>query len=228
MKNSYYFPHDYHARHDPKLERLRMDIGPVGDGIYWDLVEMLYEEDGYLPLKDIPLIAKTLNTTKELVEKVINQSNLFIKQGDTFTSQSLLNRLKHISGKRWKAKVSANIRWNAEAMRMHSEGNAIKYSKESKESKLSELLLTLIKNRKPDFKKPNLEQWAEAINLMIRIDHREPARIKEVMEWCQRDEFWQNNILSTYKLRKQFDQLELKMQQKIPKPPEGAAGRPLD
>jgi hypothetical protein len=31
------------------------------------------------------------------------------------------------------------------------------------------------------------------------------------MRWCQRDLFWQGNILSTAKFREKFDQLELKM-----------------
>jgi len=97
---SFYFPHDYHARYDPKLMRLRMEIGPVGDGIYWDLVEMLYEEGGILALKDIPFIAKTLNTTAELVEKVVKTSELFIVTEKDFYSGSLINRLKHINKKR--------------------------------------------------------------------------------------------------------------------------------
>jgi hypothetical protein len=32
------------------------------------------------------------------------------------------------------------------------------------------------------------------------------------MRWCQRDSFWQANILSTAKFREKFDQLELKME----------------
>ncbi|MFA5392055.1 MAG: Lin1244/Lin1753 domain-containing protein, partial [Candidatus Omnitrophota bacterium] len=61
MKETYYFPHDYHARHDPKLERLRIEMGPVSDGIFWNLVEMLYEQGGYLQLKDVPIYSKMLN-----------------------------------------------------------------------------------------------------------------------------------------------------------------------
>lgn len=135
MKDSFYFPHDYHARHDIKLERLRMEIGPAGDGIYWSLVEMLYENQGKLLLADIPSIAKSLNTTSELVEKVVKQSNLFIVKDDFFYSKSLLVRLKHINTKRRKARASANKRWDANAMLTQSESNARKESKvkESKE-----------------------------------------------------------------------------------------------
>ena len=45
---------------------------------------------------------------------------------------------------------------------------------------------------------------------MIRLNNRKPEKIKEIIKWCQKDKFWQNNILSTQKLREQFDQLGLK------------------
>lgn len=76
---------------------------------------------------------------------------------------------------------------------------------------LAELLLNLILERKPDFKKPNLQAWAKYIDKMIRGDKRTPERIEAVIRWCQRDSFWQANILSTAKLREKFDQLEMKM-----------------
>jgi hypothetical protein len=77
--------------------------------------------------------------------------------------------------------------------------------------RLSELLLSLILERKPDFKRPDLRQWEKHVERMIRLDKRTPERIEAVMRWCQRDSFWQANILSTAKLREKFDQLELKM-----------------
>ncbi|HEY0087807.1 MAG TPA: hypothetical protein VGB37_03130 [Candidatus Lokiarchaeia archaeon] len=78
---------------------------------------------------------------------------------------------------------------------------------------ISNLLLTEILKRKPDFKKPNLQTWAKQIELMIKNDNRDKNNIKRVILWCQQDNFWQNNILSASKLRFQFDALELKMNQ---------------
>ena len=46
---------------------------------------------------------------------------------------------------------------------------------------------------------------------MLRIDKRNPQIIEKLIIWCQQDNFWQNNILSTAKLRAQYDQLLLKM-----------------
>jgi len=81
----------------------------------------------------------------------------------------------------------------------------------SDEVRLSELLLEKILSRNPNHKKPNLQTWAKDIDLMLRLDKRTPEDIRRVIEWCQVDTFWQSNILSTAKLRKQFDQLWLKM-----------------
>ena len=78
--------------------------------------------------------------------------------------------------------------------------------------RLSEYLLSKILFRKNDFKKPNLTKWAVHIDRMIRLDNRKPETIQKVIDWAQSDDFWQNNILSTDKLRKQFDKLELGMQ----------------
>ena len=47
-----YFSHDYHARDDIKLKKLRMSMKMEGIGIYWCIIEFLYENDGYLTLDD--------------------------------------------------------------------------------------------------------------------------------------------------------------------------------
>ncbi len=94
---------------------------------------------------------------------------------------------------------------------------------DSIEIRLSELLLEKILSRNPKFKRPNRQAWAKDIDRMIRIDSRTPDDIRAVIEWCQEDDFWQNNVLSTAKLRKQFDQLFIKMKSNG-KRPESAKG----
>jgi len=96
--------------------------------------------------------------------------------------------------------------------------------KESKVNKSKEIYIVLSKKlgdlilkRKPDFKiikkqeKKNYIDWADNIRLMVERDNRKIEKIKEVIEWCQEDDFWKNNILSTQKLRSQFDKLEIKI-----------------
>jgi hypothetical protein len=96
------------------------------------------------------------------------------------------------------------------------------FSEDSDQVRLSKLLLGKIRERKPDYQPKlngkGIQRWARDMDFLIRIDKKEPTRIQEVIEWCQGDPFWRNNILSTEKLRKQFEQLELKMGRPAPDP----------
>lgn len=81
----------------------------------------------------------------------------------------------------------------------------------SHEFRLSALLLQLIQERDPKAK-ANLQSWAVHVDRLIRIDGRQPDEIEQVVRWCQNDDFWQANILSTSKLREKYTQLKLQMQ----------------
>lgn len=129
-----YFRHDYHARNDIKFTQLRMDHGMTGMGIYWCVVEMLYEEGGHIMRSQYDSIAFALRVDKSLVIAVIEQYNLFdiTTNADIFSSKKILCRLKERKEKSKKAAISAKKRWKmiaksgeAKAMRSHSEGNAI-------------------------------------------------------------------------------------------------------
>ena len=63
----------------------------------------------------------------------------------------------------------------------------------------------------PNMKTPNFESWANEIRLMSERDNRTHAEIRSVFDWANNDSFWRTNILSPSKLRKQFDKLQLKL-----------------
>ena len=91
------------------------------------------------------------------------------------------------------------------------------FTDDSDEMKLCHLLAERMRLNKPDCKLPDSFQgWCKHIDLMMRIDGRTPRQIQDVILFCQKDSFWQSNILSTKKLREKFDQLALKMQEKRP------------
>ena len=92
-----------------------------------------------------------------------------------------------------------------------SKNSSNNYTSDSNEIRLSKLLLNLIRSRNPKFKNPDLRSWAKHIDRAIRLDNRSPDDLQEVIKWCQADQFWQNNILSTQKLREKFDQLFMQM-----------------
>jgi hypothetical protein len=133
-KETFYFSHDYNSRNDPKMVSLLMKTGVVGIGVYWCIIEMLYEQGGYIQIEECERIAFELRTENELVLKII-ESNLFGRNKEMFWSESVIRRLNVRKVKSARARESANYRWNdANGMRTQSDSNAIKESK-GKESK---------------------------------------------------------------------------------------------
>lgn len=86
-----------------------------------------------------------------------------------------------------------------------------KYKYSDEDMVLSKLLFQYIRNLDAKAKEPNFEYWANAVRLMREVDKRSYEEIKEVIIWCQNDDFWQGNILSTTKLRQQFSKLLIRM-----------------
>jgi len=124
-----YFPHDYNARNDLKMVELHQKYGMEGIGIYWCIVEMLYEEGGRIKLSMIDCIASSLSVEKSAIDCII-ASNLFENDAEYFYSNAALIRLtkrQEISEKR---SESASKRWNTDdSMQLHTTGNAIKVNK---------------------------------------------------------------------------------------------------
>ncbi|WP_257812303.1 hypothetical protein [Aggregatibacter actinomycetemcomitans] len=76
--------------------------------------------------------------------------------------------------------------------------------------KAANWIFGLIKNISPNFKTPNLANWANEIRLMRERDNRTHREICELFQWANQDSFWAANILSPVKLREKWDQLEIK------------------
>lgn len=74
IKNSYYFPHDYHARYDPKICALIKDYGMEGYGLWWCIVEILHEQEG--KIKKFPKmyewLSHELKQNEALLEQIIS------------------------------------------------------------------------------------------------------------------------------------------------------------
>ena len=94
----------------------------------------------------------------------------------------------------------------------HKRQKTIKDMSEPKEVRTAGLLFSFIEKRNPGHKKPDLQKWARHIDLMIRKDNRTKSEIEKIIRWCQENDFWQNNVLCTEKLRQKYDQLKLKME----------------
>ena len=136
-KETFYFSHDYNVRTDEKIKSLIRKHGMEGYGVYWSIVEDLYNNANALRT-DCDGIAYDLRVHSEIVQSIIKDFNLFEIKEDYFSSISIEKRLSQRLEKSVKAKESANKRWgkDANAMRTHSDRNAIKESK-VKESKVN-------------------------------------------------------------------------------------------
>ncbi|MFA6946705.1 MAG: Lin1244/Lin1753 domain-containing protein [Pedobacter sp.] len=151
-KDTYYFSHDYNARNDPKIRKLISKHGMIGYGIFWAIVEDLYQNANALPT-DYDLIAFDMRADCEVVKSIVNDFELFVIDGSEFGSSAVERRLIERNGKSEKARQSAFKKWDkvkndANALRTHCEPNAIKERK-GKENKVIEGII--IPSWKDDF-----------------------------------------------------------------------------
>lgn len=95
-----------------------------------------------------------------------------------------------------------------------------------KDLKTAEWIFSRVRNVSPTAKQPTWASWANDIRLMrdaLDISHQEICR---VFNWANKDQFWQTNILSPSKLRKQWDTLSAKMLQQPNHSPVHSAAKP--
>lgn len=113
MKKKNCFPHDFTARQDPKLQEVLIAHGATGIGVYWCIVEQLYEQGGELPLKLCKSIAFALHLHTNIVESIIKNFGLFENDGEVFWSNRIriqLSRNQEVSQKR---KEAIQKRWQS-------------------------------------------------------------------------------------------------------------------
>ena len=142
---SFYFSHNYNSRSDSKIKKLLHKHGLLGYGLYWAIIEDLYNNANALQLH-YESIAYELRTEKNIVKSIIHDFDLFVIDGGYFSSNGVKRRLEQRNEKSIKASNSAKKRWNkgevdANALRTQSEGNAIK-EKKGKEIKIKEIINT--------------------------------------------------------------------------------------
>lgn len=93
-------------------------------------------------------------------------------------------------------------------------GKGKTFPQDSNAYKAAALLARLILERNPELKPRTeraLQRWANEIDKINRLDGYEWEMISDVLIFSQRDPFWQINILSGAKLRKQFETLYAQM-----------------
>ena len=84
----------------------------------------------------------------------------------------------------------------------------------------AEYIRDALQKMQPGRKEPNLKNWANDVRLMRQRDGRSHDLIRRVFDAANADRFWSANILSPGKLREKFDDLSLKLNVSLTKPPE--------
>lgn len=99
-----------------------------------------------------------------------------------------------------------------EGIKKHSSKVPIdKFSNDSIEMEISKHLFSRMRENNPGCKEPNWQTWCKSVDCILRIDKRDKKQVISVIDFCQKDSFWKQNILSTKKFREKYDQLVVKM-----------------
>lgn len=188
MKETYYFSHDTNARNDEKILCLRADYGMTGYGVFWILIEMMFEnQDTQLSFKHIKGIAYSLNIEGELLTNIINsciEYGLFVSDGKNFWSESLRKRKGTYINKREK-KVEAGLK-SAEARRLKVLENAKQNSNFAEQQ--SNLALTHTNYTQTSFEQNSntsetvFEQNLNSVPTEFNIEETKSNKLKEIKE----------------------------------------------
>jgi len=136
-KDTFYFSHDYNSRNDEKIKSLIFKHGLRGYGIFWAIIEDLYNNANELQT-NYERIAFELREDVIIVKSVIEDFELFVINDNYFGSKSVQKRLDDRAEKSKKAKESVKLRWqkhqenkeiDTNVLPTHNDSNTIKERK---------------------------------------------------------------------------------------------------
>lgn len=225
-KDTFYFTHDYNARTDLKIKNLLRKHGMRGYGVYWSIIEDLYNNENSLNV-DYEGIAYDMHEDVSVIKSIINDFELFVIDNNFFGSESVERRLNERNAKSKKAQESAQSRWSkvrerkanapktdANALRTESDGNAINKGKEIKEIKeknykkilLSEITISDF----PELNEKHIE-IAKAFNSLFRnnlteagastkiVDNAKGTNVDDIRLLLEADHYTVENLQEVYR-----------------------------
>ena len=136
MKKRLTFPHEYNARNNPKLQNVLSALGLEGIGLYWCLIEQLYEQGGKIPINQCNCIAFALHLDCNCIERIINDFGLFETDGQYFWSNRVLDAINQQVSLSEKRKSASQKRWQkgtVDANAMQLDCNCIQEKESNKE-----------------------------------------------------------------------------------------------
>jgi uncharacterized protein YdaU (DUF1376 family) len=161
MKKTY-LQHQSNSFTDIKIIKMRSKLGIESYGIFWALLELLFNEENKLCIDDYSVLAFSLQCDADKLKSVIEDFDLFIIEDGCFYSKRLNEHIDTINSKSIKAKENASKRWkNANAMQSHSEPNA------------SRVYNSIVENSKVDKSKVNkrIVEFKNSINQIEGVNN---------------------------------------------------------
>jgi len=195
-KDAYYFSHDSNARTDPKILALISDYGMAGYGMWWVLVEILREQNGY-KIKHgkctWKAIAMQMQSTADEVQKFITDcvgeyellEQITEENGDRYIySPSLARRMEKLDNIKAKRSQAANSMWNKKRENMQNDANAMQMQSNSMQSKPSKPSKVKEYSQQNKFADDSLPMVL-ALYLLEKIRQNNPkAKQPNLQSWC--------------------------------------------
>lgn len=236
--------HDTDANQDAKLQNVLLDYGLEGYGLYWYCIELIagkVDKDNitFELEHDARIIARNVGSTAQKVEEMMRyfvELGLFENSQGTITCLKLARRLDKSMTSNPEMRATIESLKNHDGVMTESgiimqdkirldknrKDNLVKATHDKKFNfnqdhfNFADAMLKKIKLVAPAVKSANLESWANDIRLLCENDGVDIREAWSVFKWANSDSFWQTNILSASKFRKQYAQLSAKMPKQQP------------
>lgn len=231
--------HDTDANQDAKLQNILLDYGLEGYGLYWYCIELIAgkvsKDNITFELEhDARIIARNTGSTPQKVEEMMRrfvELGLFENTEGVITCLKLARRLdKSMTSNPQMREIIGNFTSHDGVMTQsekvmkdkirldknnisnsHEKISRPKYKFTDEHMKFAKWFYERVRGVTPSLNKKSLDSWANTTRLMIESDKLELKKMAQVFKWANQDEFWSTNILSVDKFRKQYHQLEAKM-----------------
>lgn len=111
---SEYINHKISNRSEYVFRKLIERKGAAAYGVYWYILEELYESGGKMLFEEIETISKVLCVRKDFVVSVIKSFSLFQYDSESFWSDEVIEQIEKRQKIKDKRKEAANKRWVSE------------------------------------------------------------------------------------------------------------------
>lgn len=111
---SEYINHKVSNRSEYVFRKLIERKGAAAYGVYWYILEELYESGGKMLFEEIEPISKVLCVRKDFVVSIIKSFSLFQYDSESFWSDEVIEQIEKRQKLKEKRKEAANKRWVSE------------------------------------------------------------------------------------------------------------------